>query len=82
MFSSVEPNEFGVFPNPTTSELNLIAKRGDVVEVVDLYGRVVLTKRIEHPEFRLKLDHIRSGLYVLQIRLSNEVIYTERIVKE
>ncbi|MEM6805473.1 MAG: C25 family cysteine peptidase [Bacteroidota bacterium] len=77
-----------IYPNPTRDNISLeydLKKASQVsISLVDLQGRVLLSKKEEQPagklERQLSLDHekILAGLYFLRIQLADQV-YSEKV---
>ncbi len=73
---------FKVYPNPLSSELTVIAKQGDEVHLVNQFGQLIRHKDILGRVTKLDVDNLTSGLYTILIRLNNEIIYFEKVVKK
>nr|WP_299206662.1 choice-of-anchor J domain-containing protein [uncultured Brumimicrobium sp.] len=87
---SVEEEEFAeisVYPNPTTSVLNIINPSNTSalkVEMLDMNGRVVMVenKALNNTtEATLTIDHLEKGIYTLRI-YNDEGHKTFKIVKQ
>jgi hypothetical protein len=78
---------FGVsaMPNPTSSYFNLVIKSKDnalvTVRIVDMYGRVLLTKTGVDPKLILKLgENLMSGTYLINVVQQNKE-QTVKVIK-
>jgi len=87
---AVEEEEFAeisVYPNPTTSVLNIVNPSNTSalkVEMLDMNGRVVLVenKALNNAtEATLTIDHLEKGIYTLRV-YNNEGQRTFKIVKQ
>lgn len=69
-----------VYPNPVTNVLNIDSKSViSGVEVYSISGKLIKNKMTS--EKRVDLEKIPAGIYVLKVKLENEVLIT-RFVKE
>nr|WP_299206659.1 fibronectin type III domain-containing protein [uncultured Brumimicrobium sp.] len=87
---SVEEEEFAeisVYPNPTTSVLNIVNPSNTSalrIEMLDMNGRVVMVenKALNNAtEATLTIDHLEKGIYTLRV-YNNEGQRTFKIVKQ
>ena len=80
--NGVEPElkEVVVYPNPVRGELHLEAKGFEMentgVEIVDLYGRVVMEEAFSN---KINVAGLRAGVYFLQV---SEQHTSQRIIKK
>lgn len=69
-----------VFPNPARNRINIVAEH-DILEVrmIDTMGQVMYSrKNHNHPIYRFNVSGMRDGMYILQIRTSEQWLH-ERI---
>ena len=62
-----------VYPNPTSSELNVVlGNKGEIsaVQLIDLSGRIVLTESGNGSATNISIDHLKKGVYILQVQTS------------
>ncbi|MBM3429605.1 MAG: T9SS type A sorting domain-containing protein, partial [Bacteroidetes bacterium] len=70
-----------VYPNPTNDLINITISDSDKnfqIELLDLSGQLILS---ESNKNELNLNHLLNGVYLLKISLEDQVISTERIIK-
>jgi subtilisin family serine protease len=76
---------FNVFPNPTSSKINveINALNGDVVtiEVYNAIGEMVLRTNSDQIKTQIDLSPLSNGVYFLKVTKRNESAF-ERIVKQ
>lgn len=75
-------NDFKLFPNPVTSELNIVHKDGFINEngqiaIFSMTGELVFSEKFS-PKINLK--ELSNGVYMVQV-ITEKGIVTERIVK-
>ncbi|NVO20526.1 MAG: T9SS type A sorting domain-containing protein [Bacteroidetes bacterium] len=74
-----------VFPNPlrNQAEIQLWDKRsGDfIIEIADLYGKLVKTYIITASISQIDLTGISQGVYMMRLFRNGELIGTEKIIK-
>ena len=72
--------EIVIFPNPTSSSIQVNGIEADTeIGVFDNEGKLLL-KQIIDPAEKLKLNHLNDGAYYLRIRSGGEVL-TKKIIK-
>ncbi len=72
--------EIVVFPNPTSSSIQINGIKDDAeIAVFDNAGKLLL-KQIIQPAEKLKLNHLTDGAYYLRISSGGEV-FTKKIIK-
>ena len=62
-----------VYPNPTSSELNVVLgnkREISAVQLIDLSGRIVLTESGNGSATNISIDHLKKGVYILQVQTS------------
>ncbi len=76
-----EQFHLSLFPNPTTSELQIMSKdlRQANLELMDLNGRVLLQQQFNY-SLKLNLDTYPSGLYFIRL-IKDGYLTTKKIVK-
>lgn len=77
---------FIVYPNPTTSFINLRAKKSTTfpVQIIlsDASGKVILKEMMTSIQYNKDLHQFESGLYILTlINQKNETIKSYKIIK-
>jgi hypothetical protein len=77
--------EIAVYPNPTTSFVNLKIK--DVPTnsmcflLVDLNGQQILTQKIDEAETQIPMEELAPAIYFLHVLENNKTIKTFKIIK-
>jgi len=73
-----------IFPNPTSSYVNLQNLNQNITKVTisDLYGKLVLIKNnnIEAHNIHISLNNLHSGLYILSAYTSTKVCNTTKLI--
>ncbi len=74
---------FKMYPNPTTNDLSFeINDFGNKELSLNIYnniGILVLSKTITQDQFKISLENLKSGVYIVEIR-SNELTESKRLV--
>lgn len=88
LVTGIEPlnntNNFSIYPNPASEILNIsIAKELDLtnakISLVDISGRIILNQSINSTETTINIKHLPSGVYVLKLRLEDEISTFKKI---
>ena len=78
----VSTNEaFSILPNPVINEMSVTGVAGSEIEVFDLNGLSVLKRFDAEDAETLDMSELRAGIYVVEIRMGDEVI-SKKIIKE
>jgi hypothetical protein len=71
-----------IYPNPTKSELNISYSQEELENseliINDLQGKVIFQKRLNFD--KIDVSNFPHGIYFLQIRKENKVVFREKIV--
>ena len=88
VFNSKEDNQITIFPNPTTSKINInltSLNENLNLKITDVYGKVVYTSNVTQDNYAnsiwIDLTDLPSGNYVLQIQ-GESFNKQEKIVKQ
>jgi hypothetical protein len=77
-----------VAPNPTTGMLSVTlteaAQKGTYIDLIDMTGRLIQTIRLADATLvqTLDLTPLPSGIYMVKLRLQDQVIGVAKVVKE
>jgi len=76
-------HEVMCYPNPTNGLVKIKLPENNIqhLTVVDLTGRVIITKTVTQQYDRIDLSNIKNGIYIVCIQTENG-IFTSKIVKE
>jgi len=80
---SISDNELqnvAIYPNPTKSILNINNAKNASIEVLDLLGRIVLTKSNISINEQLNVSELNSGTYIIKISNNNKVVIDKFII--
>lgn len=79
------PLDMGIFPNPTTSEIEIDTREVPFVtgsyDLINQYGQSIVTGELVHGRNGIQCAHLPNGVYHLKIRLDNQHAATVRIIK-
>ena len=78
-----EPDMTEIYPNPTTGKFRIENSelRIENVEVYDVYGKRIMTVKVEDNKVELDLSGNASGVYFTRI-FTDKGMVTKRIVKK
>lgn len=88
--SLIDGIAYNLSPNPTVGELTLVvqsAEMGNLIwDIADLTGRRVWAGSYDKAtsdvaSYNLSIAHLPQGVYVAQIRMNNDIILTQKIIK-
>ena len=71
-------SRIALYPNPTTSILNIAANGVKEVSVLDINGRTVMTEQNVNS---IDLSELANGVYFVRV-ITNDGVATEKIVKK
>lgn len=79
----VYENKFSVYPNPTTSiiniEFDLLDETAASIEVANMLGQIVFETKTKSSNATLNLEHLQAGVYYISL-LKDETKATQRLV--
>jgi hypothetical protein len=80
--NSFASSNFRVYPNPTTNSWNFSAQNSQInsIQIVDVLGKVVLTKTVSSSEVTVDASNLNSGIYFARIATAN-AMETVKLVK-
>ena len=73
-----------IYPNPVTDQMTVRISNVDVTDltVIDAYGRLVMTSKVNGDTEILNLSNLSSGMYFVQFRDHNTILGTQKIIKK
>ena len=74
-------NNFTIYPNPVGEQLNLVNATGCFIEVLDVTGKIILSKHVYEINSMLDVSELNSGLYFIRIE-KNGAVSNLKFVKE
>jgi hypothetical protein len=78
----VQNTQFGVYPNPATSEVNFSNLNGVTsIELVNLIGQTVMTVDVNGYDVNLNVSDLASGTYFAKIYTSNGIATEQILIK-
>jgi len=77
---------FSIYPNPTSSFINIIIERNSdeifCFQLVDLRGSIMFTNKIVNKTTKLDINSLHNGIYFLKIiNTKSSTIKTYKIIK-
>ncbi len=81
--NSIEDFGYGVvavYPNPTSSFVNVMNCQGATYEIIDIAGRVLSSGEITNSVANIKLDEYSEGNYMIRL-YNNEKVISVNIIK-
>ncbi|PQJ80054.1 T9SS type A sorting domain-containing protein [Polaribacter porphyrae] len=74
-----------LFPNPTSSHVNIITLNNDVinsVEVYNLLGKKVLSEKVKNTtKTTLSTTQMSQGIYILKVKIEDKIVSKKLIIK-
>lgn len=73
-----------VYPNPTSDCLNLQTdiESEKTVQVLDLFGKVVLEEKSGDGQIKMDVSRLSSGCYFLKVTDASQRVYTSKFIKQ
>ncbi len=79
----LDNSSFSVYPNPTNDKVIIIfntAPASNEVQVFDLYGKLLLSQCVMSSD-QLDLRSLNQGIYLINLLENNQLIGTQRVLK-
>ncbi len=76
------PERFSIFPNPCYEmvEISFTSDKPVFIQLIDQTGHIVLSHETMANNHRICMQHLRSGMYMVRIRIGGR-FYTNKIIK-
>lgn len=76
--------KINIFPNPTLDNLQIIANAPlNSIQLINLEGKVLIKQEnINNNQYKLQLTYLSTGIYFINVILSNGEIITKKIIKQ
>jgi trimeric autotransporter adhesin len=75
-------SKLSVYPNPSNTIFNIDIDSNATIEVYDLVGKQILTKKIELGTSQLDMSNYNTGMYLLKVTNADNQTKTMKIVKQ
>ena len=84
LFNNDDPGIVTIFPNPVIEdELTITAENSIImIEILDIVGSSVFIQKYDTGinKVILSLENLNKGLYIIKVKLSSKITYTEKIM--
>ncbi len=70
-----------IYPNPSTGIFNIEGDGLQKIEVIDIYGQVILSKEIKNTNLQVDLSDKAAGAYLLRV-VTVDGIVTHKLIKD
>jgi len=82
----ISSNEFNIYPNPATDEFTIQSSKfkvGDVINVLDVMGRMVYQTKIStaNTSIKIQTSSWMNGIYLVQIKTTVGVLTQKLVVQ-
>jgi 2',3'-cyclic-nucleotide 2'-phosphodiesterase (5'-nucleotidase family) len=84
-YSLSQSFDFDLFPNPSNGILNYNLTNNSIAQTISVYnviGEEVFTQKVKDNNGTINLQNIKSGLYVVIIKLNNGNYSSRKIIKQ
>ncbi len=65
---SYKSRDLIIYPNPVQNELTITSTNEDVVQIYDVYGRLIKSKAIQVGQNKVSMSELPSGTYIITLR--------------
>jgi hypothetical protein len=72
--------KLNIYPNPASTEINISNAENSTIQLLDLMGKVVLTKNIVDNNDVITTAQLANGTYFVRITTENETVTRKIIV--
>lgn len=84
---SPAPAKYSIYPNPASDHLNIhiaenVTKSDRVCRIYDANGKLVLKSKLTCDDSSLNISRLKSGVYVVCILENNQVVASQKVVKQ
>lgn len=87
LYSSTMQNDFKIYPNPTSTNLNIQLNSNEIVgnvqiEVSNTLGQIVLSETMIGKNIELNTTGLSNGLYIVKMFNNNTILSSQKIIKQ
>ena len=81
--SDYEAENLKLFPNPVENLLSIQNSNPKINQILifDLNGKMILTQNLTVGTNQINIKNLPKGMYIVQIKSNNQIIKTEKIIK-
>lgn len=79
--AEAEAQTISIYPNPATDQLHISADGISEVVLMDMQGRIAM-KQTVNGETTMNIASLARGIYFLQLRDSNSIVATKKVIKK
>ena len=73
--SELNSFEWGIFPNPVdNSTLNITSSINGELNIINVFGQVILTRKVNNGLNSISIDHLTKGNYVVKLNEKSRII--------
>ena len=77
--NSFERSEVNIYPNPTSSYIQVNLDESFEIQIFNLAGQLLLSKAVP-PNERIDVSHFKNGVYLSKIKSSNKTTFQKIII--
>jgi len=72
--SNLESNKINIFPNPAYETINVAVNAGniDLIQIIDIYGRVITENTIDATSTTINISSLSKGVYFVKVTSANK----------
>lgn len=74
-------SHIAIYPNPATDFITLTNLNKNNIEIFDISGKLMLSKRIDSDNFNLDISNLKSGNYIIKTSYKNKIASTVLIIQ-
>ena len=70
-----------IYPNPATDYIIVTDLNNRNIEILDISGKLILTKKINSDRYKLNISSLKPGSYILKLSENNKITSTILIIQ-
>jgi hypothetical protein len=75
-------NNFNIYPNPSQGTFNFNSEEDGILNIISVSGKVLLTGNVKKGNNMINCDKLHNGVYIVNIKLNNNITKTTKLVIE
>ena len=76
-FANSKYDKFNIYPNPTEKRLTICSKNNGIIQIHDLFGKLVYTTNKKENELDINVSNLSKGIYIVKLNKSTQKVIVE-----
>lgn len=77
--------DYAIYPNPASDKITFESdnEQGNIsIDIIDMMGKVVMTQDRQSDLFDIDISQLNAGVYLISMRINDQIVTSKRIIKQ